>query len=55
MERPERLVLMILGALTDRMAPVLWVMAFFSNLTVIHRIAYTCKDASRLKQPASSH
>jgi CDP-diacylglycerol---glycerol-3-phosphate 3-phosphatidyltransferase len=55
MERPERLVLMIIGALTDRMAPVLWVMAFFSNLTVIHRIAYTWKEASRLKQPASSH
>ena len=55
MERPERLVLMILGALTDRMAPVLWVMAFFSNLTVIHRIAYTWKEASRLKHPASSH
>jgi CDP-diacylglycerol--glycerol-3-phosphate 3-phosphatidyltransferase len=55
MERPERLVLMILGALTDRMAPVLWVMAFFSNLTVIHRIAYTWKEASRLKQPGSSH
>jgi CDP-diacylglycerol--glycerol-3-phosphate 3-phosphatidyltransferase len=55
MERPERLVLTILGALTDRMAPVLWVMAFFSNLTVIHRIAYTWKEASHLKQPASTH
>ena len=25
MERPERMVLMILGTLTDRMAPILWV------------------------------
>ena len=27
MERPERLVLVILGALFNRMAPVLWVIA----------------------------
>lgn len=55
MERPERLVLMIIGALTDRMAPVLWVMAFFSNLTVVHRIVYTWKEASRAEEPVSSH
>jgi CDP-diacylglycerol--glycerol-3-phosphate 3-phosphatidyltransferase len=55
MERPERLVLMIIGSLTNRMAPVLWVMALFSNLTVIHRIAHTWKEASRLEEPASSH
>ena len=53
LERPERLVLMIIGALSNRMAPVLWVMAFFSNLTVIHRIAYTWKEASKFEQPAS--
>ena len=55
MERPERLVLMIIGALSNRMAPVLWVMAFFSNLTVIHRIAYTWKEASKIEQPLSDH
>ncbi len=55
MERPERIVLMIIGALANRMAPVLWVMAFFSNITVIHRIAYTWKQASRMKEPLSSH
>jgi CDP-diacylglycerol--glycerol-3-phosphate 3-phosphatidyltransferase len=55
MERPERLVLLIIGALTNRMAPVLWVMAFFSNLTVLHRIAYTWKEASRLEQASSTH
>ena len=54
MERPERMVLMILGTLTDRMAPVLWIMAFFSNLTVVHRIAYTWKETSKLKPLASS-
>src|SRR5215203_4639130 len=35
MERPERIVLFIIGALFDRMAPVLWVIAVMSNLTVI--------------------
>lgn len=41
MERPERIVLVILGALTNRMAPVLWVIAVLGNLTVVHRIIYT--------------
>jgi CDP-diacylglycerol---glycerol-3-phosphate 3-phosphatidyltransferase len=44
MERPERVVLIILGALFDRwgvMAPVLWVLAVLSTVTVIHRISYT--------------
>jgi CDP-diacylglycerol---glycerol-3-phosphate 3-phosphatidyltransferase len=41
MERPERLVLVILGALLNRMAPVLWVIAILSTITVIHRIQYT--------------
>ena len=44
MERPERIVLVILGALFARwgaMAPVLWVLAVLSTITVIHRITYT--------------
>ena len=41
MERPERLVLVIIGALFNRMAPVLWVIAVLSTLTVIHRMRYT--------------
>src|ERR1017187_3703758 len=41
MERPERLVLVILGALFNRMAPVLWVIAVLSTITVIHRMRYT--------------
>lgn len=45
MERPERVVLLILGGLFGRMAPVLWVIAVLSTLTVIHRIAYTWKEA----------
>jgi CDP-diacylglycerol--glycerol-3-phosphate 3-phosphatidyltransferase len=41
LERPERLVLIIIGALWSRMAPVLWIIAVLSNITVIHRIVYT--------------
>jgi CDP-diacylglycerol---glycerol-3-phosphate 3-phosphatidyltransferase len=40
-ERPERLVLMILGALTNRMDVVLWILAIGPNITVIHRILHT--------------
>ena len=44
MERPERIVLIILGALFNHwgvMAPVLWVLATLSTITVINRISYT--------------
>ena len=41
MERPERLVLIIIGGLFNRMAPVLWVIAVISSITVVHRILYT--------------
>ena len=49
LERPERIVLIIIGALFLRMAPVLWVIAVFSNLTVIHRMIYTWQEATRLE------
>jgi CDP-diacylglycerol---glycerol-3-phosphate 3-phosphatidyltransferase len=50
MERPERIVLLIIGALFDRMAPVLWVIALMSNLTVIHRMLFTWQEARRLEE-----
>jgi CDP-diacylglycerol--glycerol-3-phosphate 3-phosphatidyltransferase len=49
MERPERVVLLIIGALFDRMAPVLWVIAILGNLTVIHRMIFTWQEAKRLE------
>ncbi len=49
MERPERVVLLIIGALFDRMAPVLWVIAILGNITVIHRMAFTYQEARRLE------
>src|ERR1700683_814794 len=52
MERPERVVLIILGALFNRwgvMAPVLWVLAVLSTVTVIHRISYTYQRTKTLR------
>jgi len=51
MERPERIVLIILGALCNRwgvMAPALWVLAVVSTMTVIHRITYTYQQTRHL-------
>jgi len=44
MERPERLVLLILGGAFSRMAPALWVIATISTITVIHRVVYTWQE-----------
>jgi CDP-diacylglycerol--glycerol-3-phosphate 3-phosphatidyltransferase len=46
MERPERIVLLIIGGLSNRMAAVLWVMAILSNWTVSQRIWYTYRELS---------
>jgi CDP-diacylglycerol---glycerol-3-phosphate 3-phosphatidyltransferase len=52
MERPERIVLVIIGALFERfnaMAPVLWILAVFSTVTVIHRILYTYQQTEGMR------
>src|SRR3954466_15715087 len=41
MERPERIVLFMIGAFTNRMAGVLWVILVLSVLAVANRIYYT--------------
>ncbi|MBP7868341.1 MAG: CDP-alcohol phosphatidyltransferase family protein [Acidobacteria bacterium] len=47
LERPERVVLLILGAWFGRMEQVLWVIAILSNWTVISRIIFTYKELPR--------
>lgn len=44
LERPERLVLLILGGLFNRMAQALWVIATMSTITVVHRVVYTWRE-----------
>lgn len=54
MERPERIVLLIIGALANRMEAVLWVLAVLGNWTVIDRIYYTWKELPKSKGANSS-
>lgn len=47
-DRPERLILMILGALVNRMPVALWILAIGPNITVVHRIVHTWKQTVAL-------
>jgi len=47
LELPERIVLIILGALLNRMVPVLWIVAVLSNLTALQRIVYAYVELKR--------
>jgi len=49
LERPERIVLIMIGALFNHMAAVLWVIAILSNWTVVHRMIYTYREAKQLE------
>ena len=52
MERPERMICLIAGALVDLLEPALWVLAVLSNLTALQRIAFTwraTRDAALLR------
>src|SRR4051794_6625869 len=52
MERPERIVLFMIGAFTDRMAAVLWVILVLSVVTVADRIYYTYLLLNKLPMPS---
>lgn len=57
MERPERVVLVIIGALFDKwhaMAAVLWVLAVLSTITIVHRIIYTYQQTRILDEKAAA-
>jgi CDP-diacylglycerol--glycerol-3-phosphate 3-phosphatidyltransferase len=47
LERPERIVLIVLGALTNRMVAALWIIAVLSNVTAIQRVVYTYFELKR--------
>jgi CDP-diacylglycerol--glycerol-3-phosphate 3-phosphatidyltransferase len=50
MERPERIVLFMIGAFTNRMAAVLWVIGFLSLVTVADRIYFTWRELRPSRQ-----
>ena len=52
MERPERIVLFMIGAFTNRMAGVLWVILALSVLTVANRMYYTYLALNRRALPS---
>jgi soluble lytic murein transglycosylase len=45
MERPERMICLIAGALLDLLEPALWLLAVLANLTALQRIVYTRRAA----------
>jgi CDP-diacylglycerol--glycerol-3-phosphate 3-phosphatidyltransferase len=53
MERPERIVLFMIGAFTNRMAAVLWVILALSVVTVANRIYYTYLVLERRPLPST--
>jgi hypothetical protein len=54
MERPERIVLFMIGAFTNRMAAVLWVILVLSIFTVADRILHTWFELRRSGQGAGA-
>lgn len=46
-ERPERLVLLVVGLLFDRMVPVLGILAVLTNVTVLQRLFYVRRVLTR--------
>jgi CDP-diacylglycerol---glycerol-3-phosphate 3-phosphatidyltransferase len=50
MERPERIVLFMIGAFTNRMAAVLWVILVLSIFTVADRIILTYRELRNAEQ-----
>ena len=52
MERPERIVLLMIGTITNRMAGVLWVVLVLSILAVADRIYYTFLALNKLPMPS---
>ena len=47
LERPERIVLFMIGAFTNRMAAVMWVILVLSIVTVADRIYFTWRELNR--------
>jgi phosphatidylglycerophosphate synthase len=47
MERPERIILLIVATLTGRLVPVLWIMLILTHVTVVQRIYFVWKRMHR--------
>jgi phosphatidylglycerophosphate synthase len=47
MERPERIILLIFGTITELLVPVLWIMLILTHITVIQRIYHVWRLMNR--------
>ena len=54
MERPERIVLFMIGAFTNRFAGVLWIILSLSVVTVANRLYYTYLALNDLPMPSKT-
>jgi CDP-diacylglycerol--glycerol-3-phosphate 3-phosphatidyltransferase len=53
LERPERILLIVAGALSNRMVGALWIIAVLSNLTAIQRVVYTYLELKKGRSAVS--
>src|SRR5262245_8880070 len=51
LERPERIVLLIIGAVSNRMLAALWAIAVLANVTALQRVVYAYVELKRGWQP----
>jgi CDP-diacylglycerol--glycerol-3-phosphate 3-phosphatidyltransferase len=47
MERPERVVMVVFGAVTGWIIPVLWIMLVLTYLTVLQRVYHVWRTLNR--------
>lgn len=52
MERPERIICLIAGAMFDMLEPAMWILALLTNATAVHRIAFTRQAARAIEAPS---
>ncbi|GIV79818.1 CDP-alcohol phosphatidyltransferase family protein [Litorilinea aerophila] len=55
LQRPERVVLLILGLFTGWMLPILWILAIFTNFTALQRIYEVYWRTNQPQAPVANH
>jgi CDP-diacylglycerol--glycerol-3-phosphate 3-phosphatidyltransferase len=50
LERPERIALIVAGAVFNRMTAALWIIAVLANVTAVQRVVYTLVTLRRMRR-----
>ncbi len=53
LERPERIILLIVATLTGWVVPILWIMLFFTHVTVVQRIYHVWRKGGNTRREQS--